>query len=106
MKKTLLIIFSLFAAMPTALMAAPLGETAEVPAIEQTAALSSNIAIRQDGSRLVVSGAEGLQLQVFSMTGKHVGTYEITSASWTVRLSLPHGWYILRVGDVVRKIAL
>ena len=106
MKKTLLIIFSLFALTPAALMASQSGETAEFPVAEHTAALSSAIVIRQDGSRLAVNGAEGQQLQVFSMTGKHVATYDITSASWTVRLSLPHGWYILRVGDVVRKIAL
>ena len=87
-------------------MAAGPGEIAEPSAFEQAAALPANIVIRQDGSRLTINGAEGERLQVFSMAGKPVATYDITAASWTVRLSLPHGWYILRIGDVVRKIAL
>lgn len=106
MKKTLLFIFSLLAATHSALMAAGPGKIAEPSAFEQAAALPANIVIRQDGSRLTINGAEGERLQVFSMTGKPVATYDITAASWTVRLSLPHGWYILRIGDVVRKIAL
>ncbi|MGN1354336.1 MAG: T9SS type A sorting domain-containing protein [Alloprevotella sp.] len=106
MKKTLLLIFTLFATAPAALMATTTVEPADFQIVEQGALMSSNIIIRQDGNGLTITGAEGQQLKVFSMTGKTVATYDITSASWSVRLSLTHGWYILRIGDVVRKIAL
>lgn len=55
---------------------------------------------------LSVTGAEGQLLEVISLTGKCVMEERITSPAQRFELSIPKGCYIVKVGDVVRKVSV
>lgn len=55
---------------------------------------------------LSVTGAEGQLLEVISLTGKCVMEERITSPVQRFELSIPKGCYIVKVGDVVRKVSV
>ena len=58
-----------------------------------------------EGSLLVV-GAEGCRLEVVSLTGKRVIDDVIKSPAQKIELNIPKGCYIVKVGDVVRKVSV
>ena len=62
------------------------------------------IAVKQ--STLLVSNAQGETLQVVSLTGNKVMEVKIESPSQRIELDIPKGCYIVKVGKVVRKIAI
>lgn len=64
------------------------------------------ITISVDHSTLLVNNATGLTLEVVSLTGKQVAVVKIESPAQRVELSVPKGCYIVKVGKVVRKIAI
>lgn len=59
-----------------------------------------------NGNNIHVSGANGTILEVYNLTGSKVGTYRIDSNEKTFSLNLQKGCYILKIGDVVRKISI
>lgn len=63
-----------------------------------------SIAVKE--STLLVEGAAGSTLEVVSLTGRHVASVKIESASQRVELNLPKGCYILKIGKVVRKVTI
>ncbi len=78
-----------------------LGEGDDVEAELQSVSLSVS------GDRVCVGGAEGMVLEVYNLTGVKVATYRIDSDSKQLSLgSLAKGYYILKVGDVVRKVSI
>ena len=55
---------------------------------------------------LSVAGAEGHVLEVISLTGKRVLEERISSPAQRFELNIPKGCYIVKVGDVVRKVSV
>ena len=55
---------------------------------------------------LSVTGAEGEVLEVVSLTGKRVMEERISSPAKQIELNIPKGCYIVKVGDVVRKVSV
>lgn len=103
MKKRLLlslITLSMMLAVPTYAGAAD----AEMVPVEQS--IEDDITITVDGQWVVINGAQGQTLEVVSLTGRRVMTVKIESPAQRVELNVPKGCYILKIGKVVRKIAI
>lgn len=103
MKKRLLlslITLSMMLAVPTYAGAAD----AEMAPVEQS--IEDDITITVDGQWVVINGAQGQTLEVVSLTGRRVMTVKIESPAQRVELNVPKGCYILKIGKVVRKIAI
>lgn len=58
------------------------------------------------GNNVSVTGANGLTLEVYKITGEQVVVYKIEGENKSFRLNLPKGCYILRVGKLARKISI
>ena len=59
-----------------------------------------------DGNTVSVQGANGMTLEVVSLTGRAVATYRIEGPAQRFELNLPKGCYILKVGKVARKVTV
>lgn len=53
-----------------------------------------------------VTGAQGMTLEIVSLTGRRVETIRIDSPAQRVELNLPKGCYILKVGKTARKVTV
>jgi hypothetical protein len=80
-------------------------ETVSSPMVAEAYAFSS-INIYFSGTTLRITGASGYTLNVYSITGSRVMCQKIDSDDKTWNLNLMHGVYIVKVGNVVRKIAV
>ena len=87
-------------ATPVSSMAAD----AELAPVEQT--VDEDITISVNGQSVVINGAQGQTLEVVSLTGRRVMTQKIESPAQRVELNVPKGCYILKIGKVVRKVAI
>lgn len=65
-----------------------------------------SIGITVSQSTLHVTGASGMTLEVVSLTGRPVASIKIESPSQRVELNLPKGCYILKIGNLVRKVSI
>ena len=65
-----------------------------------------NITISVSESVLHITGANGLVLQIFNVTGVRVMSIKVEGADKRYELNLPKGCYIVKVGKVVRKISI
>ena len=99
MKKIGLIIlgFMLFAAPNTVLA------EGEQEVMENTL---SDVTLRVANNKVRVSGANGQVMEIFNLTGVKVATIRIESGDKSYNLNLPQGCYILKVGNIVRKISI
>lgn len=79
-----------------------MGEPAAELALQQELAVN----ISYSEGALHVSGAEGLLMEVVSLTGKKVLQTRIDSPAQKIEINLPKGCYIVKIGDVVRKISV
>ena len=77
---------------------------AEMLQTEQT--LDDDITISVNGQWVTVNGAQGLTLEVVSLTGRQIKTVKIESPAQRIELNIPKGCYILKIGKVVRKVAV
>lgn len=68
--------------------------------------IDGNVVIAVEGNSVVVSGAQGHVLEVISLTGRRIAEYEIDSPSQRIDLNLSKGCYVLKVGKIVRKVAI
>ncbi len=68
--------------------------------------IDQDINITYTDGVLYVSGAEGKTLEIVSLTGKKVMSVKIESPVQKVEVTVPKGCYIVKVGDVVRKISV
>lgn len=103
MMKRLLIYPMLMSALlcvPTIVRAAD----AEMAPVEQI--IEDDITISVNGQWVVINGAQGKTLEVVSLTGRRVMTFKIESPAQRVELNVPKGCYILKIGKVVRKVAI
>ena len=85
------------ASLPAVLSATPL----EFAAVEQ---VDSQVEINIEGQTVYITGAQGEELIVVSLTGRQVVKTKIETPAQRVELNVPKGCYILKVGKVVRKI--
>ena len=65
-----------------------------------------SITISVEGKPVIVTGAQGKVLQVISLTGNILESYNIESPNERVNLNLTKGCYILKVDKVVRKVSI
>ena len=77
---------------------------AEMLQTEQT--LDDDITISVNGQWVTITGAQGLTLEVVSLTGRQIKTIKIDSPAQRIELNIPKGCYILKIGKVVRKVAV
>jgi hypothetical protein len=105
MRKSLLI-FSIVFSLATALQAAsPMVMSMEMGVAEQVEP-ERNITITVEGNVAYITGANGMTLEVVSLTGRQGATYKIDSPSQRIELNHPKGCYILKIGKVVRKVTI
>lgn len=66
----------------------------------------TNVRIEIENKAVSVYGAQGMTLEIVSLTGKQMQRVRIESASQRIELNVPKGCYILKVGSVVRKVSI
>ena len=65
------------------------------------------ITVTVSDANLRVKNAEGLAIEIFSLTGEKVFSQRIESSSKSIELShLQRGFYIVKIGKYTRKIYL
>ena len=80
-------------------------ETVPSPLLTEASYAVSSISVYFSGTTLRVTGASGYTLNV-SITGSRVLCQKIDSDDKSWNLNLLHGVYIVKVGNVVRKISI
>jgi len=101
-KRILLLSITLFSLS----LAPAFASESELPAIENEQPQTMPVTINVSGSTVHISNANGMTLQVVSLTGSTVASVKIDSNDKRVELNLTKGCYILKVGKVVRKISI
>ena len=81
-------------------------KAAEVEMLQTEQTLDDDITISVNGQWVTVNGAQGLTLEVVSLTGRQIKTIKIESPAQRIELNIPKGCYILKIGKVVRKVAV
>lgn len=81
-------------------------ETVPSPLLTEASYAVSSISVYFSGTTLRVTGASGYTLNVYSITGSRVLCQKIDSDDKSWNLNLLHGVYIVKVGNVVRKISI
>lgn len=100
-----LLIYSFVATMMVALPVCSHATTmCEPNAPEMVADQAVSVTVSQ--SVINVSGAAGKTLEIVSLTGKQMASVKIESPSQRIELNLPKGCYILKVGNIVRKVSI
>lgn len=64
------------------------------------------VGITVSGSSIRVSGATGMTLTIYNITGVRVMSVKVDSPDKHFDLDLPKGCYIIKVGKTVRKISI
>lgn len=68
---------------------------------------NQQITINVNGSSIRISNASGRILEIYNITGVKIASYKIDSSDKTISLShLSKSCYILKVGNIVRKISI
>ena len=91
--------------LATILMGNPI-ETRANNAIELIDNDFQSIVITVTESTLHISGAAGQMLAIYDVAGIRVVYLKVESSDKRFELNLPKGCYIVKVGKVVRKIAI
>lgn len=78
----------------------------DMPVAMEIADDFGDINIFFDGSTLRVVNASGLNLYVYNITGVRVMSVKVEGEDKSFRLNLQRGCYIVKVGNVVRKISV
>ncbi|OAV66101.1 hypothetical protein Barb6_00945 [Bacteroidales bacterium Barb6] len=67
----------------------------------------SSVGITSSGNRVIVSNAPvGSKLEIYSVVGVKVQEREMKQAFGEYEMNIAKGYYIIRIGDTVRKIAI
>ena len=64
------------------------------------------ISVTVKGSVLHVFGASGKMLYVYNVAGVRVKSIRVEGDDKQINLNLPKGCYIVKVGDMVRKVSI
>lgn len=105
MTKRLLHTLLAFALMTLTFQLSAQAETAE-PANETVIAANDEIHLTINGQNIRVQNGQGHTLEVFGITGTRVHSVRIDSADKTVNLNLTRGCYIVKVGNIARKVSI
>lgn len=108
MRKRLLILFSgivCLTATISSYAATPMVMSTEMGIAEQIEQ-EKTITISVEGNVVKVTGANGMVLEVVSLTGRQVASYKVDGPAQRIELNIPKGCYILKVGKVVRKVTI
>ena len=81
-------------------------KAAEVEMLQTEQTLDDDITISVNGQWVTVTGGQGLTLEVVSLTGRQIKTIKIETPAQRIELNIPKGCYILKIGKVVRKVAV
>lgn len=103
MKKNIMIL-TVLALLSVGIPAMAMEMVSEMGVAEQVEERVPSISF--DGNTVSVQWANGMTLEVISLTGRAIAQYKIESPAQRVELNLPKGCYILKVGKVVRKITV
>lgn len=76
------------------------------PIIEVNSIDFSQVAVTYSNGILHVTGANGLVVSVYNIVGQKVYEAKIDSNDKRIELSLPSNCYIVKVGQVARKISV
>ena len=79
------------------------------PAVASAAtgyASEGEVTINYSQGVLYINNGEGKVLEVVSLTGRRLLEQQIDSPAQKIELNIPKGCYIVKVGSVVRKIAV
>ena len=76
----------------------------EAPTPEVEAINADEITIKAEGRKIHINGAEGETLEVYNVAGVKVASFSIDAPEKTISLNVTRGVYILRVGNVARKV--
>ena len=90
----------------TLMLSAPVLAVPVMMELMATEQIDHEVTIVVEGNTVTVNGAEGLVLEVVSLTGRKVAQYEINSPSQRIELNLTKGCYVFRIGKFVRKVAI
>ena len=96
-----LLIFTIAGLLTASVPLAAMASTMEFAAVEQ---MDEQVEISVEGQTVSISGAQGAELIVVSLTGRQVVKAKIEAPVQRIELNVPKGCYILKVGKVVRKI--
>ena len=88
------------------MMATPVLAAQQLMDPEVSAQVDSKITLEVKGSSINVCGAQGMELQVISLTGRLLATYRIESPVQRVDLNLSRGCYVIKIGDIARKVLI
>ena len=92
---------SLALAMPVEGVAHSMTIESEISQVTKSA-----VSIMVKGHQIRVQHAQGLLMEIYSVTGSKVFSQKIDSNDQTLQLGLTRGCYIIKVGDVARKISI
>lgn len=102
MRKSILVLTLLFT-----IMGGGLAKANPLPALEVVESDMQGITVGLVGeSVLHVTGASGLMLSIYNVTGVKVMGFKVEGSDKSYNLNLPKGCYIVKVGKVVRKISV
>lgn len=100
MAKNLLTIFAMLLAVTTASI-----NTSASTSIELTE-IGQQVQINLINTSLHVTGAAGMTLEVYNVTGVRIMNVKIDSYDKVIDLALAKGCYIVKVGKTARKISV
>ncbi len=102
MRKIYLLFIASFMLSTTSVWANP--ETPEVETEQADDLVKIGISVK--GSKLYITNAEDLTVEVYNVTGVKVLSQKIDSNEKTIDTNLSRGCYIVKVGKVVRKVSI
>ena len=68
--------------------------------------LNSSLTVSVDNRVRVQNAEPGSQMEVYNIVGVKLTTIRIDSTDVTVQVNLPKGYYIFKIGNVVRKVVI
>lgn len=90
-----------------ALLSAGVQSVSAAPSVEIVESEFQEIGIGiNDGQVLRVTGAAGQMLSIYNVTGVKVMCFRVDGSDKSYNLNLPKGCYIIKVGNVVRKVSI
>ena len=102
MKRLFFYFFFALALLPFSTMTAQEGRKAETVQSEQ-----SSLTLTVSGTTVRVQNATpGSLIEVYNILGVKVTSVRIDTVDKSVTLNLPKGYYIFKIGDIVRKVLI
>lgn len=105
MGKLLYCIFFLFTFSSQSAIWAQDGRKQETAQKEQPSS-AIVLTVSADNQVRVQNAEPGARMEVYNIVGVKLTTIRIDSADTTVQVNLPKGYYIFKIGSVVRKVVI